>query len=138
MKSFLHRLYSTRPFFLVALVLFRLFLDAGYVLFVSEYYLYAGFDLQYENFRYLVSWLCYLAGFLLVSHRAAKVSDFFFVTAILAVMAPLTSLYGLNGQALYPAVISLLSLVLARMQSRIRRYLKYPGSHTSRAVEPSR
>jgi len=93
-------------FFLIA---FRFILDYSYISFVIPVYAYEGYVLDYKVINYITSWLLYIPSFYLVRDRLLKPSDYFFLTAVLAVYAPLTSYYALTGYSVYPLLLNLLS-----------------------------
>ena len=98
--------------FFITMITYRLVLDFSYVYFVSNLYQYAGFNLSIESFTYALSWCFYLISLFLLNEKLEKVSDFFFLMAVLAIIAPLTSLYGLDSREYFPVIATLLAYFL--------------------------
>ncbi|MEN5143114.1 hypothetical protein [Pseudomonas juntendi] len=97
-----------RLIFLSFVILFRVLLDTSYSTIIAKDFASEGFILNVEPFNYMVSWFLYLISLLIVSDRVKNVSQYFFVTAILCLVAPLTSLYGLDAtRPLFPVLVSL-------------------------------
>lgn len=98
-------------FFMVFLLLFfRFLLDISYIVFVSPYFQYMGFDYDLNKYNYIISWVFTLISILLVKEEINKPSDYFFMTAVIAVLIPLTSFFGLANKELLPALISIVSV----------------------------
>jgi len=102
--------------------IFRLLLDASYYLFVSQVFEYEGYGFNFIAATYFISWLIYLASFFMASGKFNKVSDYFFVIAVLSVIAPLTSLYGLSGRSIFPLVVTLASLYFVFVITKYGRF----------------
>lgn len=111
MNSFL----DSRVLFVVSCVFFRAISDVSYVLFVSDLYRYAGFILDFSFGRYVLSWGVFLVALYGVSHIFYKVSDYFFVSFLLAVISPLSSLCGLSSYDFYPLIVTLFSYLAMRV-----------------------
>lgn len=101
---------SSKIVFFISLLLFRISLDFCYIVFVNKYYAGTGFGFDFSTTNYVFSWFLYLICFLMTNYRIKNVSDYFFITALLNIIAPLTSLYGLNSTSVYPLLISAVSL----------------------------
>ena len=99
-------------YFFMTMITYRLVLDFSYVYFVSNLYQYAGFNLSIDLYAYALSWCFYLISLFLLNEKVEKVSDFFFLMAVLAIIAPLTSLYGLDSREYFPVVATLLAYFL--------------------------
>lgn len=99
-------------FFIFFLIIFRVVLDFSYVNFVVPIYTYEGYIYDFKKINYTASWLMYILSFFFVKDRLVQPSDYFFVTALLSVYAPLTSYYGLSGLSVYPVAITLISFYL--------------------------
>lgn len=95
--------------FYILLIVFRLVLDYSYVYFVNPVFFYEGFDLSFNWSNYTLSWFFYLTSFFLVRDSILKPSDYFFITAILAIFSPLTSYFGLNDFSYFPVLLTLIS-----------------------------
>lgn len=94
----------------MSLAIFRGSLDLTYIYFINPFYAYSGYDFNFELNTYILSWVIYLLFSSLVSPHLNKPSDFFFMTAVTSIMAPLTSLYGLSERELPPLIVTLCSL----------------------------
>ncbi|MFO1389025.1 hypothetical protein [Cellvibrio sp.] len=80
----------------VYLALFRFFLDLSYHDFVEPMFNYMGFNINFDLVRYCFSWVIYLVSFAVLKSNVEKVSDYFLITCIVFLIAPMTSLYGLD------------------------------------------
>ena len=102
-------------------ILFRLMLDASYCFVVSDAFSYEGYALDVSWNNLLWSWVIYTASFFCVSDRLFKVSDYFFATALLAVIAPLTSLYGLDSaRPVFPVFIVVITINFIYLVTRLK------------------
>ncbi|MEH6799073.1 MAG: hypothetical protein V7681_07205 [Halopseudomonas sabulinigri] len=113
---------ASKLVFVVTILLFRMLLDLSYVIFVSPLYSYAGFDLGIDVFDYAMSWVLFVMSCFLTSHRLNKVSDYFFIIAVLGVVSPISSLYGLSSRGVYPVIISILSIGLVYLVAKSRLF----------------
>jgi hypothetical protein len=104
--------------FFVAAIVFRAMLDISYVFFVNPIYEYLGFFLELTWSSYFFSWILFFLAMVFTSHRLNKLSDFFFVLALLALIAPLTSLYGLSGRNVFPVLITITSIGIIYILTR--------------------
>jgi hypothetical protein len=94
------------------MIFYRLSLDFSYVFFVSQLYQYAGFKLTFVFSTYILSWFLYLMSIFLTNSKIDKVSDSFFLMAVLSVFAPLTSLYGLDVREIFPVIATISSYTI--------------------------
>jgi hypothetical protein len=108
--------------FIATLILFRVALDASYVFFVSPVYEYSGFLYEPSLGSYVFSWFLFLFSISLVSYRLLKVSDYFFIMALLALIAPLTSLYGLSDRDVFPVLVTIGSISIIYILTRTGLY----------------
>lgn len=107
--------------FLFFVLLFRVVLDFVYTFFVSDLFAYEGYGFELNPQNYLVSWVIYLLSMVMLSDRIERISHYFFATAVLSVIAPLTSMYGLDtARPLFPVLISIGALFWAYLLSRLR------------------
>lgn len=95
--------------FYMFLIIFRLVLDYSYFNFVHPVFSYEGYSLNFNWFNYAASWFFYIASFFLVRDRILVPSDYFFISAVLAIVAPLTSYFGLNDFSYFPVLLTLVS-----------------------------
>lgn len=98
--------------FYIFLIFFRLVLDYSYFNFVHPVFSYEGYYLNFNWFNYTLSWVFYLTSFFLVRDHILLPSDYFFISAILAVFAPLTSYFGLNNFSYFPVLLTLMSFFI--------------------------
>lgn len=101
-----------KVFFYFSILFFRGLLDFAYYLFVSPLYTYARFDFNFDFASYFFSWVCLVVALLFVNERLRKVSDYFFVIAVLGVLAPITSLYGLSSRGTFPVIVSISAIAI--------------------------
>lgn len=114
------RLSANKIVFFSAAILFRLILDVSYCSVVSAAFSYEGYALDVSWNNLFWSWVIYLASFLFVSDRLFKVSDYFFATTLLAVIAPLTSIYGLDmARPVLPVLVVVLAMYFISLITRI-------------------
>lgn len=106
-------------------IVFRVVLDLSYVLFVSQVFEYQGYTLNYKPEAYALSWGVYVLSFYFISKTLIRVSDYFFILAVLAFMAPLSSYYGLSDKPFFPILMCTISLWVVYFFSRTR-LLKTP------------
>jgi len=111
---------SNKLMFFVGLMVFRLIIDLSYVLVISHIFDYEGFSLNFEFGQYLTSWVIYSFSFGMASDRVIKVGHYFFAMALLSVVCPLTSIYGLDAaRPLLPVLVTVLSLYLVYFISQL-------------------
>ncbi|MDR0210299.1 MAG: hypothetical protein LBJ33_14175 [Pseudomonas putida] len=119
MRVNLFKINKNRFSFLFALLTFRSVLDYSYYYIVSDIFAYEGFLAATTISQYALSWLLYIISFGFVSDRVKKVSHYFFAMAVLSVVAPLTSLYGLDDtKSLIPVLVTLGALYIIYYISR--------------------
>lgn len=99
-------LLESRLFFLFGCVLFRIALDFSYVFFVNPVFSYAGFNYDLSIGGYCLSWLAYILCLTVTPHLLSRVSDYFLVSFLLAIMAPLSSITGLANTELIPLLVT--------------------------------
>lgn len=118
----LHRLM-----FLSFVILFRVLLDTSYSTIIVKDFASEGFSLDVDPFNYMFSWVLYVISLFIVSDRVKNVSQYFFVTAILCLVAPLTSLYGLDAtRSLFPVLASLGAIFISYFFSK-QNLLNFKG-----------
>jgi hypothetical protein len=117
--------------FLVAACLYRLSLELSYVLFISEWFEYAGFSLYFTGTKYAESWVIYavLLGFSQVHVR--KPSDFLAALGLFFYVTPLLVFYSLADRErwmLYAVLAQFIFVLLTVRLVTIRfRGKKYGG-----------
>ena len=93
--------------------IYRIILEVSYLNIVSPLFAYTGFYTSFSFGNYFLSWLIFLNGFMLCSHRISRVSDFFFLTSFIMILTPLCVLYGLDsGRSLFTLAVSVSSFWL--------------------------
>lgn len=112
-------------FFYFLLLAFRLTLDITYFLFVNPMFEYAGFTLDLSFNKYLLSWLIYVATLPFLKTKIILISDYFFMTYVLFIIAPLTSLYGLTNWKIEPLISTITSYYLFLLIVR-SKWIKIP------------
>ena len=85
-------------FFVFSLIVFRAILDFSYINSVSTIFEYEGFVLNFNIYNYLFSWIVYIFCTILISDYLNKISDYFFITFVIFLVAPITSLSGLDSE----------------------------------------
>ncbi|MDR5616630.1 hypothetical protein [Arsenophonus sp.] len=86
---------------------FKISLDISYILFVSRYFEYRGFDLNISILKYLLSWISLLIVLPFAPYYSNKPSNYFILTIILSLIIPLTSIYGLSSRNIDPLLITI-------------------------------
>lgn len=96
-------------------LIFRGFLDISYAFIVSPSFYYAGLNYDFNIKQYLISWILFIFASFFVPRFLLKVSDFVIASSVFFVLAPLTSLYGLDfDRPLEPVIVSMLSIWMVR------------------------
>ena len=97
--------------FLFSLVFLKLILAFSYSYIISDSFNYSGFNYEFYYGRYLVGWVLYLACFPLLNSILNKVSDYYYLMALMFVVAPLIILYESDlSRSLAPVIAMILSL----------------------------
>ncbi len=108
-------------YFIFFSIFFRVVLEISYVKIISEVFSYSGYHLNFDSYQYTVSWIIYIYMIQLSPDRLTKVSDYFFTTALLSVVAPLTIYYGLNHEkSITPVITVLASIYLISLIIKIK------------------
>lgn len=106
--------------FFLSVFLFRAMLDFSYIHYVSELFSYDGFSYDFSLINYILSWFLYCLSLIMVSDRVVRVSHFFFGAAALSVVAPLTSMYGLDSdRSVMPVIITIAALFWVYLLTRL-------------------
>lgn len=107
--------------FYALIFLFRILLEISYFNVVAPHFSYQGFKTDFNILNYLVSWGVFLVTLTMVRDRITRVSDYFFITALLAVVTPLTVLYGYDQErSLIPVLYMLFALLIIYSIVRIK------------------
>lgn len=110
-----------KVYFFGSAIAFRLVLDFSYFFVVSNVFAYEGYNLDFSVENYIYSWVIYCASFIFVSDTLSRVSDYFFATALLAVIAPLTSIYGLDAsRPMFPVIVVCMTLYSIYVITRVK------------------
>ncbi len=114
--------------FYVFLIAFRGLLDVSYIFFVNPIFEYAGFTLDIEFVNYSISWFFYLIALPFIKNKIEVVSDYFILTFVLFVLAPLTSLYGLNDWPIQAVITNFFVFILFYLivRSNLIKFTKIP------------
>ncbi|MDA3926275.1 MAG: hypothetical protein PF904_16390, partial [Kiritimatiellae bacterium] len=102
----MYKVISSRLFFVLACILFRVNLDFSYVFFVNPVYANMGFLYDLSIYSYSLSWIVYLLAVLITPHLLYKVSDYFIASFLLTVVAPLSSIVGLINNGFFPLLVT--------------------------------
>jgi oligosaccharide repeat unit polymerase len=76
---------------------FRAILDLGYLKFVYPVFGYDGFDLDFDEFRFIISWLTSLAILLVLERRRNSSLIYIFFLVYVVVLLPSASYYALGA-----------------------------------------
>lgn len=112
-STILLSLISSPIAFILSVIVFRASLDYVYIGFLSPAYTqsFLSFKFEYEMSQYLISWVMYLLALTTLKHKLETYSSFIFVLAVLSLIAPLTSEYGLNAsKSIYPVLVTIGSM----------------------------
>ncbi len=103
---------SNKLYFFISAIILRWLLELSFINVVAVYFEYNGYHVNFEIAQYVFSWGVYLLALIMVSDRINKVSDYFFVMAFFALVAPLTVLYGLDqSRPIFPVLTVVFSLI---------------------------
>lgn len=128
-KTLTFRVSCRAVLFFTSCLVFRATLDVAYVVFVSPVFLYLGFDLELSGWKYLSSWLLFILPLTFCSSTLVRPSQYIIVFAVLGLVAPLTSFYGLTDRGVYPVLVTCSSIMLLAMVSSAR-WFKVPALPT--------
>ena len=98
------------PFFL-AILLFRISLEVGYVLEVHPLFEYAGFNLLIDYKQYIIGWAICVLGSLFIPHQLTTASSFFVVLAWLLLGVPMLVLFSLDADRAFLPILLLLTAI---------------------------
>lgn len=105
--------YKDSLIFFISLIVFKLALECSYFFILSNVFSSVGYVLDINITRYFFSWLLYVLSFLLLKPRFNYVKDYFFLTAVLGVIAPILVLWGLDyNRDNFPVAITFLAIFL--------------------------
>ena len=79
------------------MVLFRVLLEVSYVNIISPYFGYFGFNTLHSIENYLLSWMVFMTALLITADRISRVSDCFFLMAVIGVITPICILFGYDA-----------------------------------------
>jgi len=97
--------------FVMLVLLFRVVLDCSYAFFVSDIFGYDGYGFQFDLSSYVLSWVVYIVSTGMLSDRLRNVGHYFYVTAVLSVVAPLSAMCGLDAsRPFFPLIVTVLAL----------------------------
>ena len=113
--------------FTLSCILFRGLLDISYYNVVFPVYEYAGYTYNYEFTGYIVSWILFLFAVKFTPYKIQKVSDYFFLTALLLVIAPLSTLYAFDSQNITPLAVTIFTIyTITKIVSLLPENIKIP------------
>lgn len=97
--------------FILSLCMFKFALDFSYIFVLCKEFEYVGYAFNLSLDRYLFSWVLYFLSFFLLRSNLIFLKDYFFLTAVLGVIAPLLVLWGLDfHRPFYPVFVTFLSI----------------------------
>ena len=95
------------------MVLLRVLLEVSYVNIISPYFGYSGFITLFTIENYLLSWMVYMTALLFSADRISRVSDCFFLMAVIGVITPICILFGYDADRSFaPLGASIVSLLI--------------------------
>lgn len=107
--------------FLFSSFFFKVLLEISYVNVISENFGYQGYYVNFNVFNYVLSWMIFMCGFFVVKDRIQKVSDYFFVTAFLGFLTPISVLYGYDSdRSFFPVFVSLMAILFTNFISKTK------------------
>ncbi len=119
----MYKLNKNKITFVLAALAFKVLLEVSYLKVISPYYGYNGFKLDFFAANYALSWVVYLCGFVFVKDQLVKVSDYFFAMVLLSVIAPLTSLFGLDAaRPVFPVFVVMLSIFIIYVITQVKLF----------------
>lgn len=96
-------------------------MEVSYINVISQFFSYEGYHLNFNFLNYVISWMVFFSGFYLIRDRIYKVSDYFFITAFLAVITPLTVLVGYDSdRSFFPVIVVLFAILLINFITRTK------------------
>lgn len=102
---------NSKTKFIISIIVFRLLLDLSYFLIISKSFGYMGFNISFLIVQYALSWIIYIGVANIIPNKLEKISDYFFATALLSVLAPLSCIYGFDTElSIYPLTMLILAL----------------------------
>lgn len=97
--------------FILLVLFFRVVLDCSYAFFVSDIFAYDGYGFEFDLSSYVLSWGIYVISIGMLSDRLKNVGHYFYVTAVLSVVAPLSTICGLDAsRPFFPLIVTVLAL----------------------------
>lgn len=127
----LFSLFNSTLFFYFSFAVFRIVLDVSYMTFVHPFYNdhFLRMGLNFEISRYSLSWILYLISFFVLRKNIYRVSDLFFVSVVLIIIAPITSLFGLDSSRDFaPVGATIISYIIANflVLLKFKKNIKLP------------
>ena len=108
---------------MVAIIVFRLVLEAGYLYYVNPFFAYSGFIFDFSFSKYSESWLLFLFLIWLAPKELKRPSDFFILTLFLGLLVPLLSLYAFANQSRFTVYVVLFGYLLVNFSRNGRPIL---------------
>lgn len=129
--------YSSFPVLLMAMALLRGALDLAYLGFINPVYEehFLSFKYNYNPTQYFLSWLCYLLCSVTLRGRLIEFVDFFLLFTVIILIAPITSVWGMDVQRpIEPLAATLFAffILLIFSRSRIIKAPYFPTIKNSR------
>lgn len=79
---------------------------------MSEVYAYEGFTVDFDINNYTISWILYILTCFITPRNFVRISDYFVVLAVTAVIGPLATLVGVGGYSSFSLTVTVASLLL--------------------------
>lgn len=100
-------------------------MDYSYVNILTVDFSAVGYKLNYDEFRYSLSWIFYIFSLATVRQRMLLISDYFFITILFGVTAPLLIIWGLDYErSSTPVVANVFSILIIYLLVRFRSGFK--------------
>lgn len=114
-----------------ALILLKIFLDISYISIITKEYSHLDYNLNFNIYQYLSSWILFSSSFLIVKSKFLYIRDYFISTSIIFLIAPISTIYGLDyNKNSIPLIYSLISLNIISFSGFFSKYfnkIKYPN-----------
>ncbi|MFL2487563.1 MAG: hypothetical protein ACJ0G2_04585 [Gammaproteobacteria bacterium] len=92
---------------------------------MSEVYAYEGFIVDFSLNKYIFSWVFYIFACIITPKNFIRISDYFVVLAVTALIAPLATLVGIGNYSVYPLFVTVASILLIVLIIRFLGNVKF-------------
>lgn len=119
------RMIENNAFFYIIILLYKLVLDFSYVNFVSPYFSYAGFNLNFNVKNYIFSFCVFLIFIIIIPKILNKISDYFLAIWSFNIIIPMICLYGLNYEfSFFAILVNILAYIVVFFSLKLRFFNK--------------